>query len=264
MNHDAPRRKIVGETAIELDVVDRRRTAVEAHSGGKGRLHAGHPLLALERFEHRRLFAADIGPGAVMDVEIEWPAVNIVLADEPRVVGLCDRGLEMMALLDEFAAHVDIGRVRAHGERCHERALDQRVRVVAHDLAVLAGARLGFVGVDGKIVRTLGIDGLGHERPFEPGREARASTPAQARGLHFSDDPVAPLVEDRLGPVPIAARPRALEATIAEPIEIGEDAILVFQHRSVPDLLGRRLIIRGRRRFRRAMTVDAVEGRQRG
>ena len=116
VNHDAPRRKIVGATAIELDVVDRRRRAVEPHAGRKGRLHARHALLALERFEHRRLFAADIGPRAMMDVEIERPAVNIVLADETRLVGLLDRGLEIFALLDEFAAHVNVGRVRAHGE----------------------------------------------------------------------------------------------------------------------------------------------------
>ena len=52
----------------------------------------------------------------MMDVEIERPAVNIVLADEPRLVGLLNRGLEIFALLDEFAAHIDVGRVRAHGE----------------------------------------------------------------------------------------------------------------------------------------------------
>src|SRR6185437_11387470 len=53
-------------------------------------------------------------------------------------------------------------------------------------------------------------------------------------------DPVAPLVEDRLGPVPVAAAPRALEATVAEPVEIGEDAILVFQHSSGLDPSGRK------------------------
>ena len=116
----------------------------------------------------------------MMDIEIERPAVNIVLADEPRVVGFRDCGLEMFALQDEFAAHIDIGRVRAHGERSEQRALDQRVRVVAHDLPVLAGPRLGFVGVDDEVMRAFGVDGLGHERPFEPGRKARASTSAQA------------------------------------------------------------------------------------
>ena len=116
----------------------------------------------------------------MMDIEIERPAVNIVLADEPRLIGFRDRGLEMSTLQDKFAAHIDIRRVGAHGERGEQRALDQRVRVVAHDLAVLAGARLGFVGVDGEVMRAFGIDGLGHERPFEPGRKARASTSAQA------------------------------------------------------------------------------------
>jgi hypothetical protein len=32
-------------------------------------------------------------------------------------------------------------------------ALDQRVRIVAHDVAVLAGARLGFVGIDDEVMR---------------------------------------------------------------------------------------------------------------
>ena len=94
--------------AIDFDIVDRRRAAVEPDIGRERRLHARHALLALEGFEHRRLFAADIGPGAVMDVEIERPAVDVVLADEPRLIGLVDRGLEMLALLYVFAAHVDV------------------------------------------------------------------------------------------------------------------------------------------------------------
>ncbi len=52
----------------------------------------------------------------MMDVEVERPAVNIVLADETGLVGLLDCGLEICALLDEFAAHVNVGCVRAHGE----------------------------------------------------------------------------------------------------------------------------------------------------
>ena len=36
----------------------------------------------------------------------------------------------------------------AHGEAGDEGALDELVRVLAHDLAVLAGARLGLVGVN--------------------------------------------------------------------------------------------------------------------
>src|SRR5208337_2321323 len=114
--------------------------------------------------------------------------------------------------------------------------LDQRVRIIAQDLAVLAGAGLRLVRVDDEIVRPLRIDVLGHERPFESGRKARPAAPAQARGLHLGDDPVAALVDERLGPVPVSPRPRAFQAAVAEAVEIGEDAILVFQHRQCPRL----------------------------
>ena len=134
--------------------------------------------------------------------------------------------------------------------------------VVPHDLAILAGPGLRFVGVDNEVVWALGIDGLGHERPFEAGGEPRSPAAAQARGLHFSDDPVAPLVDERLGPIPIAARPRSFEAAIAKSIKIGEDAILVFQHRSVPDLSGRRLIVCRRGRAQPGPSLSSVQCRQ--
>jgi hypothetical protein len=82
------------------------------------------------------------------------------------------------------------------------------MRIVAHDLAVLAGAGLGFVGVDDQIARPA-IAFLRHERPFEAGRKARAATAAQAGRLHLVDDPVAALLEDAGGAVPGAARHRA-------------------------------------------------------
>ena len=70
-NQAAPRRRMVPATAIELDVVDRRRAAIEAHIGREWRLQPRHALLALEALEQRRLLAADIGAGAVMDVDVE-------------------------------------------------------------------------------------------------------------------------------------------------------------------------------------------------
>jgi hypothetical protein len=51
-----------------LDVVDRRRTAVEANAAGNGGFSRGCPLLALEALEQRRLLAADIGARAKVDV----------------------------------------------------------------------------------------------------------------------------------------------------------------------------------------------------
>ena len=87
------------------------------------------------------------------DVDVERPAVDIVLADQLRLIGLIDRGLQMLALSDEFAAHIDVAGMRVHREACDQAALDQKMRIVPHDLAVLAGAGLGLVGVDHEIAR---------------------------------------------------------------------------------------------------------------
>src|SRR5271170_7828917 len=189
-----------------LDVVDRRRAAIEAHIRRKGRLHARHALLALERLQHRGLFAADVGARAVMDINVARPPVDIVLADQPRLIGLVDSRLQAPALEDVLAANIDVGRLRPHCERGDERTLDEGMRIVPHDLAVLAGAGFGFVGVDDEVMRALGVDRLGHERPFEAGRKARAAATAQTRSLHLADDPIAPLVDQRLRIVPLSAR----------------------------------------------------------
>ena len=58
---------------------------------GNGGFSRGMALLALQAFEQRRLLAADIGAGAVMDVDVEVPAVHVVLADQARLIGLVDR-----------------------------------------------------------------------------------------------------------------------------------------------------------------------------
>ena len=88
-----------------------------------------------------------------MQVEVEIPAVDVAFADQVGLVGLIDRRLQPLALADELAADIDVGRVRAHGEGGHQAAFDQKMRVVPHDLAVLAGAGLGLVGIDDQIAR---------------------------------------------------------------------------------------------------------------
>ena len=43
----------------------------------------------------------------------------------------------------------------AHGGAGQQAALDQQMRIVPHDLAVLAGAGLGFIGIHDEVVRPL-------------------------------------------------------------------------------------------------------------
>ena len=99
-NHAAPRRRIVGATAMRLDIVHRGRAAVQPDAGRERRLHPRHALLAFKAFQQRGFFAADIGAGAAMQEHIEILAGAAgVLADQPGRVGLVDRGLQHAASL---------------------------------------------------------------------------------------------------------------------------------------------------------------------
>src|SRR5262249_6344192 len=104
----------IGSDRDRLDVVDGGRAAIEADVRREWRLQARLALLALEAFQQRGLFATDIGAGAVGDVEIERPAIDVVLADQLGLIGLIDRRLQMLTLADELAADVDIAGVRPH------------------------------------------------------------------------------------------------------------------------------------------------------
>src|SRR5206468_6795084 len=60
----------VGRDRYRLDIVDGGRAAIEADIGGEWRLQPRLALLALEAFQQRSFLAADIGAGAMRDVEI--------------------------------------------------------------------------------------------------------------------------------------------------------------------------------------------------
>ena len=220
-----------------FDIIDGGGAAIQADIGRERRLQARLAFLAFQALEQRGFLAADISPSPMMDIEVEIPAMNVVLADQPRRVSFIDGALQCLALADELAAQIDVAGMGAHREACHQAAFDQRVRIVAQDVAVLAGARLGFVGIDDQIMRPL-LHFLGHEGPFQAGGEARAAAPAQARLLHDVDDGLRPQVDDGLGIVPLAALARALEDRALEPVQVGEDAILVGEHQAVPGFLG--------------------------
>ena len=59
------------------------------------------------------------------------------------------------------------------------------MRVAFDDQAVLEGARLALIGVDGQVFdRRV----LGDKAPLYAGGETGAPAPAQTRGLHHRDD----------------------------------------------------------------------------
>jgi hypothetical protein len=102
--------------------------------------------------------------------------VDVVGADQPRLIGLGDGALERLALGDVLAADVDVAGMSVHREGGDQAPLDQEMRVMPHDLPVLAGARLRLVGVDHEVMRP-SVRLLGHERPFEAGREPAPPRP---------------------------------------------------------------------------------------
>src|SRR3984957_31161 len=167
-----------------LNIVDSGRTAINADVGREWRLQARLAFLALEALQQCRLFAANISAGAVMDVAVEIPAVNIVPADERRLIGFIDSRLKPLALADEFPTHLDVASMGVHREAGNQATFDEEMRIIPHDVAVLAGTWLRFVGVDDEIVRPV-FHLLGHELPFEARGETRAASAAQSRALHY-------------------------------------------------------------------------------
>ena len=77
------------------------------------------------------------------------------------------------------------------------------MRVVLDELAVLEGARLALVGVDGEVDGLLAL--LGEEAPLHPGREARAAPPAEVRRLYHLDQVLGLAGRERLARRLVAA-----------------------------------------------------------
>src|SRR5271165_5389706 len=216
-----------------LDIVDCRRAAIETDLRREGRFEARLALAAFEALQEAGFFAADIGARPAMQVELEIPAGTAsVLADETGLVGLVDRGLQALRLVIELAADIDVAGVNPHPDRGEKATFDQLVRVVAEDVAVLAGAGLALVSVDAEIGRAVAL--FRHERPFEARRKTGPATPAQPGFLDLLDDPVAAFEDELLGAVPIPSAPRARQPPIIAAIEVGEDTILVGKHGECP------------------------------
>ena len=219
-----------GRGRDRLDIVDGRRTAIKPDSRRKGRLQPRHALLAFEAFEERRFLAANVGAGAAVQINLDVIAGAAgILTNEAGGIGLLDRRLQPLRLGVEFAADVDVGGGASHPGPGQHAAFEQFVRLVAQDVAVLAGARLALIGIDDEIAGPVAL--LRHEGPFEAGRETGAAAAAQPGFLDLVNDPVAALENYLARAVPIAAAPRAGEAPIAVAIEVREDAIAISEHR---------------------------------
>ena len=201
VQHDA------GHRGDRLDVVHDGRARVEAVRGRERRAQPRLAAVALERVEQRRLLAADVraGAGVDHDVEVEAAAVD-VLAQVTGGAGLLDGVHHAAVDVDDLAAQVDEGLARADRVGRDDDALHELVRVRHHERGVLAGARLGLVGVDHEVVGlgALALGALRDEAPLHAGGEAGAAAAAQAGVLDELDQGVR-VHGERLGQRLVAA-----------------------------------------------------------
>ena len=117
-----------------------------------------------------------------MDVEID-AAAHDVLAEQAGRVSFLERRLETRyGLAEKLAAHVVVSHRRVGGVGADRQSLDQRMRVVAQDVAIVAGARLALVRVAHEVLLDRRV--ARHEAPLRAGGKRRAAAAAQAGGLH--------------------------------------------------------------------------------
>src|SRR6202035_3403 len=108
-------------------------------------------------------------------------------AEKPRVIGFGKRRLKAWhGLTEELAANVVVGDGRVRRIAADREALDERVRVIAQDVAVMTGPGLTLVGIADQVLLQRRV--ARHETPFGAGGKSRAAAAAQARSLHGVDD----------------------------------------------------------------------------
>ncbi len=149
-----------------------------------------------------------------------------IIAQETRRARLVDGMLQMVGFLAELTANINIRRHRADGETADQATFDELMRVVAHHVAVFAGAGLALIRIHHEVARAA-IGCFRHERPFHARAEARPAAPAQAGGFHFLNDFLTPQRQQRAGIVPVAAFLGAFQRPIMMAVEIGENAVLI-------------------------------------
>ena len=136
----------VGNAGKGFGVVDGGRLAVQAESRGERRLEARLAFLAFDGFQQGGFFAADISTitQMVVQVETEIRAQNVV-AQITGGARLFAGLLHAFVGFEDFAMHVVVAGLDAHGVGGDRHAFDELMRVEAQDVPVLAGARLAFV-----------------------------------------------------------------------------------------------------------------------
>src|SRR5206468_7577290 len=195
-----------------LHVVLQGRPTEEAHLRDVRRAQPRHAALALDRLDHRRFLAADVGARAAAEMNRRLLARRIFLQRGDFLFK--DRAAAMV-----LVTKIDIDLVDADRPGRDERALDEAVRIAFEIPAVLEGAGLALVDVDRHQARRRL---RGDRFPLAPRREARTAESPQARIFHDGDD--------------VLALSRALDARLGERVAVFREIRGVIDVRRTHDL----------------------------
>ena len=212
-----------------LNIIHRGRAAIKPNRRREWRLQPRHALLAFQAFNQRGFFAANVSPCPAMHVKIEIPAsARGIPPQQTSIIGFLDRGFENNALIIIFAADIDVAGMRPHRETRDQATFDQRMRIMANDIAILAGAGFRFIGIHHQIRRpAIGL--LRHEGPFHAGRETRAASATQARILDAINHRIATARNDRRRTIPIPAHACRRQIPGLTAIEVLENPVLISE-----------------------------------
>ncbi len=167
-----------GDVRQRLYIVDQRGFAPEPLLRRKGRPRLGIAAGAVQGGDQGRLLAADEGPGAGADLQIEGETLlQNVFPQQFFSPGLTDRLPAAMHGDGVLGADIDIAAAGASGVACDEHPLDDAVRITLQNIAIHEGAGVALIGVaDDKFF----IGGrLPDQLPFAPRGEPAAAAPAQ-------------------------------------------------------------------------------------
>ena len=163
---------------------------MEADFGQVRGLDARAARLALDRVEHGRVLAADVGasPRDGVDVVVEALDAQDAAPEQAGLAGLLEAGAQDAELLGVLAAHVDDALGRAEDATRDRHPLDDRVGVLLEEDLVLEGARLALVGVADDVLGRA-VD-AGQLTPLAAGGVGGAAAAAHVGGGDLLDDRV--------------------------------------------------------------------------
>ena len=132
---------------------------------------ARQAALALDRFDHRGFFAADIGAGAAAQI-------NACISEQARLRDARELIVQHQSHFGIFVADVEVDVARLDHPGRDQHAFDEAVRIALEIITVLEGAGLAFIRIHSEKTRGRLRP---HQRPFASGGESRTAKPAQSR-----------------------------------------------------------------------------------